>query len=149
METWKQVWRRGVAPLLSTKSLRALRHALVTDDVRLIQGCTTTPPPLQCVLDWPIEGACIFGWCGWHGEGLETVGEVEEYFSRLCFLADERLGEPAAVRYLLNYYDDAPRDEMRQKLLAEVDAVLAARDAGLLDVPSVEELYRQASANVA
>ena len=46
MESWRKVWREGLAPLLSDNSLRALRRALVEDDPRLIQGATTTPPPL-------------------------------------------------------------------------------------------------------
>jgi len=51
MESWRKVWREGVAPLLSTRSLETLRHGLVTDDPQLQQGATTTPPPLQCVQD--------------------------------------------------------------------------------------------------
>ena len=41
--------------------------------------------------------------------------------------ADTRLGEPAAVRYFLNWFDDTPRDEMRRQLLAEVNRALAER----------------------
>lgn len=133
MESWRKVWRDGLAPVLSTAGLKALRKALAKDDGRLTQGSTTTPPPLQCVLDWPCEGACVVGYAGWQGDGLETVGEVEEYFARCCFEADNRLGEPAAVRYFLNWFDDAPRDDARRLLLAEVDRSLAERyfDAGI------------------
>src|SRR5215203_7259553 len=127
MESWRKVWRDGLAPVLSTAGLKALRKALAKDDARLTQGSTTTPPPLQCVLDWPCEGACVVGYAGWQGDGLETVGEVEEFFARCCFEADNRLGEPAAVRYFLNWYDDTPRDEMRKQLLAEVERALADR----------------------
>ena len=120
MESWRKVWREGVAPLLSTPSLEALRQALTNDDARLIQGATTTPPPLQCVQDWPVEAACALGYCGWRGDGLETVAEVEEFFARMCFEIDQRLGEPAACRWFLNWFDETPRDEMREQLLAEV-----------------------------
>jgi hypothetical protein len=133
METWRKVWREGLAPLLSTAGLEALRKALVTDDARLLQGATTSPPPLQCVQDWPVEAACVIGYCGWQGEGLETVGEVEEFFARLCFEVDQRLGEPAACRWLLNWFDEAPRDEMRRLLLAEVSRTLAQRLGGGVD----------------
>jgi hypothetical protein len=82
---------------------------------------------MQCVLDWPVEGACVVGYCAWQGDGLDTVGEVEETFARVCFEADQRLGEPAAVRYFLNWYDDTPRDEMRRELLSEVNRALSER----------------------
>jgi hypothetical protein len=125
MESWRNVWREGFAPQLSPAGLEALRKALTSDDARLIQGATTTPPPLQCVQDWPVEAACVLGYCGWQGDGLESVAEVEEFFARLCYQADQRLGEPAACRWFLNWYDETPRAEMRRSLLAEVNRSLA------------------------
>jgi hypothetical protein len=127
IESWRMVWREGFAPVLSTAGLVALQQALRSDDHRLTQGSTTTPPPLMCVQDWPVEAACALGFCGWQGEDLETVGEVEEFFARACFEADERLGEPAACRWFLNWFDDTPRDQMRKLLLEEVERVLAER----------------------
>lgn len=127
MESWRMVWRDGFAPVLSTTGLCALRDALRGDDHRLTQGSTTTPPPLLCVQDWPVEGACALGFCGWHGDGLESVGEVEEFFAKCCFEADNRLGEPAACRWFLNWFDDTPRDDMRRDLLSEVEQALAER----------------------
>lgn len=127
MESWRTVWREGFAPVLSTKGLEALRVALETDDPRLTQGSTTTPPPLLCCRDWPVEAACALGFCGWQGEGLATVGEVEEFFAKACFAADQLLGEPAACRFWLNWADDTPRDEMCRELLAEVNLTLEGR----------------------
>jgi hypothetical protein len=127
MESWRKVWREGFVPVLTTKGLEALRSALVTDDERLSQGSTTTPPPLMCVQEWPVEGACALGYCGWQGDGLHTVGAVEEFFATVCFEADVRLGEPAACRYFLNWYDDTDRAEMRSELLDEVNLALANR----------------------
>src|SRR5437588_2848770 len=129
MDSWRKVWREGLEPLVSTEGLEALHQALVTDDPRLLQGATTTPPPLQCVQDWPVEAACALGFCGWQGEGLESVAEVEEYFARLCFEVDQRLGEPAACRWFLNWFDETPREEMRALLLPEVNRTLARRRA--------------------
>jgi hypothetical protein len=127
MESWQKVWQDGVEPLLSIQGLEALHRGLLTDDARLLQGATTTPPPLACVQDWPVEGACALGYCGWVGDGLETVGEVEEFFARMCFEIDQRLGEPAGCRWFLNWFDETPRDEMREKLLAEVERSLRLR----------------------
>jgi hypothetical protein len=120
MESWRKVWRDGFAPLFSDNALAVLRKALEADDARLIQGCTTIPPPLVCVQDWPVEGACLTGYAGWQGEGLKTVGEVEEFFARMCFEVDKRLGEPAAVRWFLNWYDETSRFRMRREMLAEI-----------------------------
>lgn len=127
MESWRKVWREGFAPLLPTPGLEALAEALQRDDPRLIQGATTTPAPLLCVQDWPVEASCAVTYCGWQGEGRELVGEAEEFFASACFRADQALGEPAGCRWFLNWFDDAPRDEMRRELLPEVKRVLAMR----------------------
>ena len=99
----------------------------MNDDPRLLQGATSSPPPLACVQDWPIEGACALGYCGWQGDGLETVSQVEEFFAQVCFEVDKTLGEPAACRWFLNWFDDTPRDEMRRELLIELQRTLAQR----------------------
>src|ERR1051325_4104826 len=93
LEAWRAVWRRGIAPQLSTKGLLCLKTALQTDDPALIQGATTTPPALQCVQDWPVQAACLIGYPGWKGDGLVTVAQVEERFADLCEKADEAIGE--------------------------------------------------------
>lgn len=77
MEAWRKVWREGVAPLLSDTHLEALEKALVSDDPRLLQGATTTPPPLMCVQDWPVEAACALGYCGWRDIETKINGEQE------------------------------------------------------------------------
>ena len=127
MEAWRKVWRDGLCPLLSDEALAALETALRSDDRRLIQGATTQPPPLLCVQDWPCEAGCLVGYCGWVGEGLETVGEVEEFFARMCFEMDTRLGEPAGCRWLLNWWDETPRAEAVAALLPEVELELRRR----------------------
>ncbi len=138
MDSWQLVWRNGFVPVLATAGLQALRDALLADDPRLTQGSTTTPPPLLCVQDWPVEAACALGFCGWQGEDLNSVGEVEEFFARACFEADQRLGEPAACRWFLNWFDDSPREVMRRELLVEVEHALAARLSLELATPQRE-----------
>lgn len=138
MESWRKVWREGLAPHLSTPALVALQQGLRTDDHRLVQGATTVPPPLECMRDWPVEAACLIGYGGWQGENLGTVAEVEEFFARACFEADQRLGEPAACRWFLNWFDDAPRGEARRQLLPEINRALAQR-MGTKDAPSAAQ----------
>lgn len=125
--SWQRAWRLGIAPSLSEAGLRALEHALLSNDKRLLQGATCSPPPLQCMRDWPVEGACSIGFCGWQGDGLNTVAEVEAYFATVCAAADQRLGEPAAVRYFLNWFDESSRDVMRCEMLLEVEREILRR----------------------
>jgi hypothetical protein len=138
MENWRRVWRDGISPALSTPGLAALRDALRSDDPALLQGCTTSPPPLACVQDWPVEGACLVGLCGWRGDGLETVAEVEDFFCNVCMACDAVFDEPAACRWLLNWYDETSREEMRALLLPEVELAISARkeEANAQDAPA-------------
>lgn len=124
VEAWRKVWREGVLPGLSENNLSNLLTALLTDDSTLIQGATSMPVPLQCTQEWPCEAGCALGYMGWK-DGLNTVGEVEEFFARLCFDTDQRLDEPAGCRWFLNWFDETPRDEMRALLTAEVKQNLA------------------------
>ncbi len=139
------VWQRGVLPQMTTRQLEVLRDALVSDDNRLLQGATTSPPPLLCVQDWPCEGGCLIAFpyafedgdspeprASW-AEGVavlaspKTVGEVEQHFAEVCWAADQAIGEPAVIRELINWFDETPREVMRRELLTEVTAGLAAR----------------------
>jgi hypothetical protein len=129
VESWRKVWRDGVAPLLSGSHLAALADALERDDPALVQGATTVPPPLTTLQDWPCEGACLLAYAGWRGGGLTSVGEVEEFFAELCGRIDQAMGEPAACRYVMHAWDETPRDTMRAELLAEVRLALAGRPA--------------------
>lgn len=128
-ESWRRAWRHGFAKTLPLSGLSALRKALEIDDPRLIQGANTTPPPLMSVADWPVEAADAIGFCGWQDDGLgiDTVGEVEEFFARHCFEADQRIGEAGGFRWFLNWFDDTPRHEMRRELWAEVEWAIVNR----------------------
>ncbi len=124
MEAWRHCWRRGFVPTLSVRELEALRDALVKDDRRLVQGGTTVPPPIMAVQGWPVEAACAIAFCGWQGDDLTTVGEVEQFFATACFQADQELGETAACRFFLNWFDDQQRPIVFRELLAEVELAL-------------------------
>jgi hypothetical protein len=129
MESWRKVWREGVAPLLSRKSLEALRDAVASDTPELLQGHTTEPPGLTPNRHTPVCGACLIAFCGWRGEGLATVDEVEDFFARMCFEIDRRLGAGGECRWFLDWFDATPRDEMRATLLPEIELALAGRAA--------------------
>lgn len=163
MTSAELIFKTGFAPQFTTHELRVLLRACETDDHRLTQGSTTTPPPLMCVQDWPCEAGCVMGFVGMNSDrdelpllkteeyaapvgmsagmkrdcvvelpdgrkGYRTVGAVEEFFAMRCFDADQRLGEPAACRHFLNWYDDTPRDEMRESLARWCRDVLTQRN---------------------
>lgn len=129
MQLWRHVWRQGLAPQLSTAGLEALERALISDDARLVQGVTTSPPALESLGDWEVESACALSYCGWLGDGHATVAKALGYFEHVCGLADQALGEPAACRLFLHWFDETPRADMRRQLLAEVQRALAERRA--------------------
>lgn len=123
-EPWREVWRKGIVPLLSRKGLEALANALRQNSPELRSGATTTPPPLLPLLNQPVESACAIAYCGWRGEGLETVGQVEEYFQRICLEAEQLLGREYVYVHFLNWFDDTPWDTVRRELLEEVELAL-------------------------
>ena len=131
MESWRRVWREGFVSSLPTAGLFALRAALEADDPRLLQGETTSPPSVLCLQDEVVQAACLVTFCGWQGNELATVGDVDEFFTVACLEAGDRVGTEGACRYFLNWYDDTPRDQMRRELLSEVDLALAARSVEL------------------
>ena len=117
---WLNVWRNGFAPQWNAMTLNSLGIALADDLPKLLQGATTSPPPLQCVQDWPCEAADIIASCCWWQNGWSTVGKIEEGFARACYDADQRLGEPAMCRHFINWWDDSPRSVVFGIMLAEV-----------------------------
>jgi hypothetical protein len=135
MQSWRSVWRRGLVPQLSNQALLSLHRALATDDARLLQGTTISPPPLLGLLGRTVEGTCVLGWCGWQGEERKTVGDVERWFGRTCIEADRRLGGRGKVRSFFNWFDDAPRNEMRRELLREIARELHRRHRAALRRP--------------
>ncbi|MFO0937876.1 MAG: hypothetical protein U0798_15340 [Gemmataceae bacterium] len=127
MELWRKAWRDGFAKVISTNGLMSLASALTADHPGLVQGATTCPAPLAANLNHPIEGCCAIGFCGWQGDDLTTVGDVDDYFVMTCFDADQRLGETAACRFFLDWFDDSPRDVIRRELLVEVNREIEHR----------------------
>jgi hypothetical protein len=135
MEAWRDCWRKGVAPLLSTRGLEALRQALVEDDPSLLQGETTRPLALTPDYSETPKGACAMGYSAWKGDGLATVREVELFFQHACREVDQLMGWPGASQQFIDWFDLAARDEMRCELLIEVSRALAQRLGGEGDGP--------------
>lgn len=122
-----KVWRKGMAPQLTNDQLGCLRLALAHDDPRIIQGATTSPPPLQSVQGWPVEAADAVTFAFWQGIPGVLVWQAENWFAGACFECDQRHHDPARCRYFLNWYDDFPRHQVFAKLQAEIERELIIR----------------------
>lgn len=131
MENWKEVWRKGVAPSISTPGLKALQKALESNDRKLIQGAMTNPPPIPHMQDASVDGACAIAYCGWYGDGLETVGEVEDFFVKTCLEINHRLGEPGGCFSFINWFDETPRQKVNEELLGEVKLEIKNRTTNI------------------
>lgn len=128
LEPWVMVFRTSLAPLLSERALVALRDGLANDDARLIQGMTLTPcDGIASQYNWSVDGACLIGYAGWKGDGVDRVAELHEFFFTMCQQIDARIGEPTGVRHLTTWWDATPRAEAVPLLLAEVERSLAER----------------------
>lgn len=129
-ESWKKVFHEGFAPSFTIPQLQFLRALVANNQESLIQGGTCVPEPLACVLDFPVESACFVAAAGVYehdGFGHATVEEVENFFARACYECDERLGEPLACRWFLNYFDETPREHLLAELLPELDKAIASK----------------------
>lgn len=126
MRSWQIVFESGFLPLWSNETLERALAALDGDDHRLTQGSTTTPP-LMCVSDWSCEACDLIAFCSVEDPFESTVGEVEEGFARACFEADQRLGEPAACRWFLNFWDDEPRGSLFEEVAVVIRQELRRR----------------------
>lgn len=142
MEAWRKVFREGFAPLLSNKALLGLKSALEENCPRLIQGRTTCPHLIQGVQDQPVEEACAVAYCGIIENGgflgsqnPATVEETKVFFARMCFKADQRLGELAGCRHFLNWFDETPREECFRKLSLEIEFILSSRGLNFSKIP--------------
>jgi hypothetical protein len=135
LPSWQHVWREGVAPCLSLAQLTALRDGLACDSKGIIQG-RTTKPSVFWTQHSKVGAACVLGYCGWVGDGLETVGEVLKFFIRLCGQIDQRLNHPIDRRFFINFVDHTPRAKMIAALLPEVERSIAERSESCAPSPA-------------
>jgi len=129
LASWQRAWRDGIVPQLTIVGLWHMKAALERNDPRMVAGASIVPPPLQSVLDFPVQACCPLCWALL--DGLEphqaSVGLLEERFALACRRADELLGEPAAIRHFLNQIDEWTRQDRIWNLLPEVHRALAQR----------------------
>ena len=127
-EAWREVLRKAFFPLFSTPCLEMLMNGLIEDDPLLLQVATCSPPPLACLSDWPVEAGCLVVYPMWKIGQLPTIGHAALFFAHICAEMDQLLNEIAGARWLLNWFDDAPRDEMRRGLAPEVGLEIGRRE---------------------
>lgn len=127
-EPWRTVLRNGLLPLLSDDAVFAIYFALANDRPDLMQGASTSPPPMLSCADQECQAGCLLSYGPWKALKLRTVGEVEEQFVRLCYDLDMLTGDRTATNTLLKYFDETPRDEMIRTLLPEFRDEVAKRE---------------------
>jgi hypothetical protein len=128
LEPW-QVAFRLAAPEIGRAGLEALARGLREDDPAICQGRTTTAEPYGEA--FAPETACPIGFAAWKGRGLSTIREVQDAFHAVMSRVAKEAGEPGAGRWLTQWVDATPRDEMRAALLEEIAlATVAAPQEG-------------------
>lgn len=127
MERWREVWRKGVAPMIDVDGLEALAEALRSDDPRLIQTRSTNPSAIPEWINAPCLGACALAFPGLSDGAM--VAEVDEKFLAVLRGCDELLDHRGGSAAFIHWFDQTPRNEMRAALLVEVEAALAERRA--------------------
>jgi hypothetical protein len=126
LKPWQKAFREEIAPHLSEKTLAVLRKGLDEDDPRLVQGTTVSPHPSGPIgsrgRTTPPTGACALGYCGWQGEGLNSVGDVWDFFGKFRNEVDDY-----ALNDFVSFFDSNERHMVFAALSSEIDAVLAER----------------------
>jgi len=137
MENWKRVWRRGIAPLCSTATLRKLEQVLESDSPQLTQGDTVRPYPViykSLPINHPSQpcnsapdAACLIAWIGWQGgeATLTKTKDVAAWFGHATEKIVALVGFDEFCVFL-NWFDETPRPDMRHLLLEEVRRSLTA-----------------------
>lgn len=124
---WKDVFRRGLAPQLTSDELETLLTALVNNDPDLIQGKTVEPCGAGVKGDEKPKAGCMIGYIIWKCRGANEVRDVQNEFACICCGIDVRLAVLSVNRYLLNFFDETPRDKMRPQLIEEIELELERR----------------------
>lgn len=125
MESWRKVWREGLAPLLTDPQLEVLLAGLRADDPALIQNQTTEPMAFDCGLKSRCEGGCLIAYPIWKG-GVENVVNVAEAFERTVDRVDRACGLGMCSE-LLDWYDGSSRDIVIAEMLPEVQLEIEKR----------------------
>lgn len=133
--TWRETWRAGIAPQMTTPALRRLLAGLEIDDPALVQGVTTIPAFDERTAEAPCVGGCAVGYA-LARERPRTVGEVEDLFGVVLGNCDRLTGSKLAWQRFASFFDcglegeTAPqlsRREVLARLRAEVDDELTRR----------------------
>ncbi len=136
LEVWQIVWRKGLAPNLPTKGLEALREALINDSRELIQKdtlVTTSEIPGTGYPNERMVACCGLAYPFWKGGVDKRPLAIRRYFDDIAVKCNNVFEEntnwkfPNATDNFISWFDNTDRDEMRKKLLPEVELELERR----------------------
>jgi hypothetical protein len=79
---WREAWP-ALEDHLSTAVLQAMLAGLEAEDVRLVQGITHLPTLATAPANAVPKCGCLVAYGLWIGEGLQTIGDIDERFSQV------------------------------------------------------------------
>lgn len=138
-EATRRVFHEGFVPLLKDEELWVLKGWLTMAPERFKQGYTLYPVPTPAEEPYMMpDCGCLITNIG-RINMLKYADELYEYFARMCYNIDQNMGEPSAVRYLLNWYDDSPWEDVKNGSIEELEAALQCRKNKSLSMQQLKE----------
>jgi hypothetical protein len=124
MELWVEVFRKGIVPNVSVHALVELEKALIENSFTLIQRQQSLPLP--CEANFEKRAVCVdpIGFLG-VSDGLITVGDIDEYMSRMADACDVVMNEPQSIKHFILWWDEADRVLAFDLLAKEVKLAIA------------------------
>jgi hypothetical protein len=117
---WREAWE-DLEPHLSTPVLSAMLAGLESNDARIVQGVTHQPSLARAPSNAPPECGCLVAFGLWVGEGLETIGQIDQRFSQV------NRAVPTAYRVFGAFDASQSIEEARRLFLPVVRAAVARR----------------------
>lgn len=127
LAAWQRCWRGGLADLLPTKGLVALREALIVDSRRLVQEVTAIDGDGEGYDPYVVAACCPLAYCGWKTGEVISIEDAIAYVDVLRQRQKRRSKDGSGVRDFIQWVDSTPRKQMRRELLAEVTRTLIER----------------------
>jgi hypothetical protein len=123
---WRTAWMELEARL-SLPVLEAMLDGIESADPRLVQGVTHLPPLSLAPADAAPACGCLVGYGLWIGEGLRSIGEIDE---RVRQINRAVTNMPAVMGRVIDAWDGASSIDAARQLFRPVVRAALERRAG-------------------